>query len=271
MKTSSHKVVAFRALSSTIAQLVVKTTKGDLKREMPRLNSSLKPFNLKAVAGSAKLLPLKSEICDYYQITASVSRSAKPASAVEKARLTAVAGNMFIDGDEQIWDEVDGMLIRRNTVESAEHLERLLASVCPPTVAGSKEGRQVMQTVASADYTTESGDYVVFVTEATVMDGFVVATSDDESRVMVLPRPDDYKNPYQAITIDRRQVLSKVDASRIAGYDKLKVPEERKVIEAADMPKLSQVLAFYKKFYGYNKDFWVRFSSMLKDRNLYPA
>lgn len=273
MKTSSsHQVLAFQVIDKETALLAVRMTKNNQRAELKKLESKLNGFSV--LAGSAVKLPYSSIIHDLFRVTIARKMETKPATDGEKARMTVLSSNMFMSADDEasVWEQRGDVLVRKHNVESADHLQQILtASVCPAEVQMTRDSHNVRSVLASSVPKVAGGMYAVFTVASQIMDGYVVATYDDGD-ALLLPRPDDNKNPYAEVTVKADNIIAAFDLKDFES-DIGAVPVAQKELEAMVLssaaPTASQALAYYKKVYGYNAEYFRKFSAMLRERGFY--
>lgn len=267
---SSHQVLAFQVVDKENALLAVRVTKHGRDNEFRKLEKKLPGFTV--VAGSAVKLPYASTIHDMYRVTIARKIEMVEATPAELARRVCLSSNMFMSrDDDSVWDRNGDVLVRKNHVESAEHLQQLLASsLCDAKVQNTRESRDIGRVMASSLPEVVGGMYAVFNIGDQLMDGFVVATYEGSDEVLVLPRPDDTSKPYPEHKIRAASIVAAFDLEKETPG---KVPVAKKELEAlatsASLPTASQALDYYKKVYGYNPEYWRKWSAMLRERGFY--
>lgn len=257
--TSAHSVIAFQTIDKAHARLAVRVTKAATRPELAKLDQAVQKRGLALIAGSGRVLHASGERDLNHVVSVFATRQAvtKPATAANKARFVAVAAsaNMFLDPEtNQTWTLAEGVLRRNDNIETEEHLKRLLASVCPH--AQTHEG--VVTASSMVPPVVDSGMYAIYASGHSLGEGYIVAVADDQSSVLIADR-----DAGTAVHVPMGLVIEATELTNKDGSALKGVSDKVTVANAAE------ALAYYKKIYGYNKEFFARFAAQFKSRGAY--
>lgn len=266
---SSYRVLAYDVLDSQTARMTVRVPNRTRNESLKALAAQLKVLTI--VARSDRTVREDAYTQDVNVVVAR-KQVTKPATEVNKMRMMTVAANMFMDNsDNSVWEENGGVLVRRDNIETSEQLEKVLAAVCPIHQRSSGDGIAAQRILASSTVekgSVESGMYAVYHENGQLYDGFIVALSNDEQEAIVLPRPDDYNNPYAHTRISISHIVESYDLASVT-TEVPTLPASEKHIATAASTSLNAALAYYKKIYGYNREYFAKFAAMLRSRGAY--
>lgn len=271
MSNGTYKILAFDVLDSSAARVQLSIV-GDAKSQIGQFDNDLRERGLRVVESSARVFN-ENKILNKKTLNVLVVRNqqTKEATQTNKSRMMAVAANMFVDSDNSIWSEDNGLLVKNDNIETAEHLEKILTASANLASPFDAEGRGARSLLASDTYRKpkiDSGMYAVYEHQGQLYDGFVVAMSEDETQAIMQPRPDDIANPYPEHRISVSHVVESFDLEKLTTEVPTVPPSERLVAEAAGTT-LTQALAYYRKVFSYNPEYFRRFSQLLRDRGIY--
>lgn len=172
-----------------------------------------------------------------------------------KARMTSLSRNMFMDGQQSVWHERDGKLVKAQ--QTSEELEAVFASHSPNIVTAS--GYKLHAALASqyVPKAIESGMFGSFVVDNTVQHGYIIANTD--SKVTILPWSPNMHG-IRSVTVSTSDVL-------YCDWP-LNVAEQAPQACASDKT-LQQVIEYYRNVYGYNKDYFRKYVELIKSHNIY--
>lgn len=269
MKLSSYKILAADVIDANTAKVIARITQNGLRDEIKSMNTAFAKQRLSIVAGSARVV---AQDADFAIVACTVvpENGAMEASVVNKARMIALAtdgqDNMFMDANDNVWEELNGKLVRRNQFESEASLLKVISSY---TATASVRERH-MAVAAAKNYTAEieSGNYCLYVDGTVLADGYIVACDDESGTALVLPRPDNVSEPYPHRTVNYGNIVEAFDWSNVVE----EVPgtgDDQRLTATAGALDLEDALDYYKKIYGYNADFWNQWQARLKERGIY--
>lgn len=268
MKTSSHRVFTAEVVNNNSVRMVARITTAGFSDEVKALDEKLAKRRLGIVKGSLK-------VCASGPMYRTVAFHACPLGGEQKdtvtnrARMVALASseidnNMFMDANDNVWEAVNGKLLRRNHFDTQAHMDQAIKGLATASVM---ERQAAVAAVRDATGEIESGNYCVFTDGAVVGDGYIVACDMEAGAAWVLPRPDDAQNPYQARAVAFGEIVEAFDWN-----DKVKEvptnPEYPMTAEAGAL-NLDQATEYYKKIYGYNPKFWGEWQKLMKERGSY--
>lgn len=268
MKTSSHRILTTETVNSNSARMVARITTAGFDEEIKALDKKLNARRLGIVRGSMKVCasgPLYRtaafHVCPL--------GGEQPDSVTNRARMVALASseidsNMFMDHNDNVWEAVNGKLLRRNHFDTQAHMDNAMKGLATASVM---ERQAAVAAVAVATGEIESGNFCVFVDGAVIGDGYIVACDMDAGCAYVLPRPDDAANPYPARTVAFGDIVEAFDwADRVKEVPAN--PEFQMTAEAGAL-NLNQATEYYKGIYGYNPRFWGEWNKLMKERGTY--
>lgn len=272
MKTHSYSVLAYDVTDSQTARVRLNVTTQGRNEAIRDFSDSLK--GVAVVAHSDRTID-HTNSTQVVDVLIAKRQVAKPATAEAKGRLMEIASNMFMDNtNDSVWSEHDGMLVRHDNIETAEQLEKILASSVPEgrSVNQTFEGRKHYAALASSRHggsPVESGNYALYIHEGQLYDGFVVALdAGTEQQAIMLARPDDGSKPYPEHRISVSHIVECFDLEQIS-KEVPGLPQSEKTTVAAAEQSLSGALAYYRKVYSYNKEYFAKFAAMLRRRGSY--
>lgn len=265
---ASHRVVSFAIIDKANARLAVRCTKQATASELGKLNTKLLERGLVLVAGSGRVIDKSGprDLNHMVSVVAAVRPVTQVATEATLARYIALASssNMFLDPEtNKTWIQADGVLRRRDNIETEEHLASLLASVCP--TARSHEGLTTASAISGVATGIESGRYCEYLNGFSTSDGYIIATATDGSEALIADRA----NKGNAVNIKTSMIIEAFDV-----LDDKKQPltypnAERDMKKILAGASASEAVAYYKQVYGYNTAYWARFSALLKSRGVY--
>lgn len=272
MKTiGSYKVLAFNVLDPSAARVQISVI-GDRKSHIEAFDEEIRAKGLRVVESSDRLVEYNPNL-QKSVITLMVARNqvTREASTTNKARMMAIASNMFVDADNSVWAEEGGMLVKNDNIETAEHLEKILTASSHLAKTVDSDARASYAALAGDSYhkpAVESGMYISYEHKGQIYDGFVVALSEDESQAIVQPRPDDAANPYPDHRISLSHVIDSFDLKELT-TEVPKVPASEKMVVAAAGTTLTQALTYYRKMFSYNPAYFQKMAALIRGRGIY--
>lgn len=257
----SQRVLCAKAISPSQARMVVRVTGADLRAELSALNSKM-PANLTLVAGSEQVIE-RGRMGTTLLVNATTKLRTMALNEAKASRMIATASNIYIDESNSAWNVSDDgeHLIRDDRTDTAEALDKLLASeVCPHYVALSGDALQYSGYLEASSPRVDSNMWAVFANGTVTDEGYVVALSEDETHAVILPHSDNLTAKEVIVPINHVLAAHTVELDGA----KPKLPKDEAKVAVASASTLQGRIDFYKKVYGYNREFFNRFKAALK-------
>lgn len=220
---------------------------------------------LSAVAGSFVKIgnePVRTLV----QGVMSLSHAVLPVSDnMEKHGFKAIASNIFMDQDENIWnvEEAEGgkVAVRSNTIDNPDELQGLLAKCSTEQVAGTDPF--YFESVASAQVDApESGSFCTFVQEGKTVFGVVV------SSVFETEDPRSYTGEVVVLANGADQPTKIDDKLLVANAGHIDYPEVEELESAAagnvGKSQIDQMVDYYRKVFGHSPEFFAQLEQRIR-------
>lgn len=178
----------------------------------------------------------------------------------------AMASNMFLDENEQIWTvkEEGGhkVCVKSNTIDNPEELQGLLAKCTTKITAGNDPA--YFTSVASAQKeqaAPQAGTLITFVSESTTKFGVVLGS------VFESESPDSYTGQVQVYQFGAPDAEMVQDCQIVAGAQvNWEEPEDLESQAAGNVGKSQKdmLVDYYKKVYGHGKEFFAEWEKRIR-------
>ena len=177
----------------------------------------------------------------------------------------SVSSNIFMDDEEKMWalrkTEAGDILVKGTGIEDHESLRGLLDVVCSGGYSLSSEYRKAMTSVSSMQKRIQGGDFVSFVSNssAEVKFGFVVASDEQEGKLIVLPT--DAEDESEGEVVDKEAVTGDFDTEEFPEPEMSEQEQmDQAVCSARGVVNLSTLMAYYKKVFQRSPAFYAEFA-----------
>jgi len=171
------------------------------------------------------------------------------ASSEQGKKMKCVASNMFLDPADCIWTKTGDFLYKKSEVETSEELNKFLTECSSSNVRMRKT--QGFETVVAS-----AGDFISYMSKGEMCYGFVVATDEDNSKLMVLAEGEE--DPEVIDTFD-------VQESTPIDDEQVRFPEEEEYVEtSASSVDVNAIVSYYKRWFTYNPQYAEMLISRLK-------
>ncbi len=192
----------------------------------------------------------------------SVKRQVIPAVEDNMKGFRATAANMFMDDEKNMWvlhrTESGEILVKNTGIDDDLTLTKLLETRCSQVYGANHNEMRAMCSAISSS--VEGGDYISYVDiNNTLRQGYVVATTDDSSAV-VIP----YDTQSEEI-VSLNAVTDIHDKSELPQYERTKDDDVDLIATSArGGVDLSFILSYYRKIYSANPSFYQAFAQRIK-------
>ncbi len=212
-----------------------------------------------AVAGSFDILE-QGQYTDRLSGIVSVKRQAVPVGDTCPAGFRAMASNMFMDDESDMWvlrkTEAGGLLVKTTGIDDDMTLVGLLEANCSAGFRNSPDYGRVTASSQALANSVEGGQYVSYVTiDNLISHGFVVASVADSDEVVVLPQSGEEE-------IIKRAAVTEVHAQD--DFPQVEPSAEEKVEEVVASARgevdLSFLLEYYKKVFARSPAYFAAFA-----------
>lgn len=217
---------------------------------------------LRPVAGSFHVLA-SNKVGDTITGIISANPETVAYDAAEASSFKAVAGNMFMDEEEQLWalrkTEAGDLLVKSRGKDDADIIADLMTSLSSANV-----GTMAYESVASANKDIgvrsglQGGDFITFVnpqTETVEFGAVVAGTVDENGRDLGDIAVQTSEASGGPVTIDRNMALGKFDEVEYSD-DGLAGTEEA---TAANAHSLEHIAAYYKRVFQRDPAYFEKF------------
>lgn len=189
-------------------------------------------------------------------------------SAMEQQGFKAMASNMFLDDNEQIWsvkqEGNEKVCVRSNTIDNPEELQGLLAKCTTSITAGGDPS--YFTAVASASTAQKQavagGTLITFVSESTTKFGVVLGSvfEDDNSA--------SYTGKLKVLAFDADDAEEIQDNQIVAAAADVDWEEpsdlESQATGNVGKSQVTQLVGYYKKVYGHGKEFFREWEKRIR-------
>lgn len=262
--------VALRSYSSAgsdLARVVVDVTHTSASRKDPSLVASAIRAKLnnkfEAIAGTFRVLD-KGFYTDRLTGVVGVVRQIIAVDEQSMKGFTAVASNMFMDVEKDMWvlkKTAAGDLLVRTTAEDEIELTGLLDAVASAGFRNTNEYRMLAAQCSSVASELKGGDFASYVDyNNQIVHGFVVATTDEDEVLVLQPGAEDPE------VIKASAVVEIHDTSEIPEIEESDEEiVDREVAVASGKVDVEYLVNYYKKVYGHNAKFFAEFAKRIRN------
>jgi hypothetical protein len=163
--------------------------------------------------------------------------------------MKCVAANMFMDAQDCIWSKSGDMLYKKSDVETSEELNSFLTECASSNVRMRKD-------TAFENIVVSSGDFISYVHAGEMCYGFVVASDEQNQKLMVLAEGEE--DPEVIDTFDVQSQVPINDAN-------VRFPEEEEFVEtSATSVDVNAIVSYYKRWFAYNPQYATQLIERLK-------
>lgn len=269
MIAPTTKIVGFHPnVSNTTARVVCSISHaGDSRTNAEVVGRSIKAAlhnKLEPVVGSFTSLD-KGRFLEYITGIVTPVRDIIHVTSDEMTGFRAIASNMFLDEEQNIWKVVTstaGELLVRTSVADDLELVKLLQS-CSASISHSRmsDHTNIMALASSIASQVQGGDFVTYVAPEGVLEaGYVVATAtvDNTDRAIVLQvNGDSAETVSTSAVVEIHKDVPDIELSQQERVDMA-------VAIARSNVSLDTLLDFYKRVYSRSPEFYQMFAARLR-------
>lgn len=212
---------------------------------------------LGVVEGSMKVL----EKSKYFtSVSAHLTRNTVTRAVGEQipTGFVSLSKNIFMEErDSKTWKLVTGsdgkrVLVRDNSVETDNDIEQLMASLSSDGHEYTQEAKKLQSEYSNMHAGLNVGVLLTYVSESSQHIGFVVEPEDNLGLIGIVG-----SNGY--VSVSATKVVHTFDIAEY--YDQLSLPKAEILSSRVD---INTMIDYYKKVYGYNKDYLEKFLMRFK-------
>jgi hypothetical protein len=214
--------------------------------------------SLTPIPGSLFLIE-KTPFASYVRVGMKVTTDVLPFKS-GMSGFTSVSSNIFMDDSENIWslrrNETGDILVRSNVIDDVDSINSLLES-CSNVTNSTYNTRDKLFFQSLSNYENRvnlndvtSHDYVTFVSDGHVYNGFIVLSHVDENSVptntFTALAFTDTPN-QQPVTIPLSSILCNF---KTPGYKQIEI------MGVSESASANDIVSYYRKIYGHNAEFF---------------